>query len=80
MNFLITKIFLFIFVKAVKYECLNGMILGDKGSISYCGRLIWIICCSVAVKEIFEDQGILNVYGLTEKKFLKNIETLGLDW
>ena len=38
------------------------------------------IWCSVAVKEIFEDQGILNVYGLTDKKFLKILETLGLDW
>ena len=34
MNCHIANIFLLILVKAEKYECLNGLIVGDKGLIS----------------------------------------------
>ena len=77
MNCHIANIFLLILVKAEKYECLNGLIVGDKGLISNhkkCIRARLIIFL-----EIIEDQGILTVYGLMEHRFLDELDDLGLD-
>ena len=34
----------------------------------------------LSVNEIIEDQGNLTVYGLTERRFLDSLDSLGLDW
>ena len=77
MNFHIANIFLLILVKAERYECLNGLIVGDKGLISnhkklYKGMFDHFL-------EIIKDQGILTVYGLMEHRFLDRLDNLGLD-